>query len=657
MTTTNEFESATATVARTFSRESEVRVVFAGDSAKTAKGVVVLPKLPEGATLTREQVDTTRGYVDHEVGHQLMTPMDGRGLTRATKFVKAMANAIEDIRVEQGLAKMYPAMKDNLRVTSSFVNRSVGAEMDADPDPYKDWKRVLPLVTTWAGRSLMGYGSGEAELLDKLEPDIRNMAFEVAKEALKIDSGVDEFGALSQERAYAAHEDVLSLAKKWGRKAEAERRKEEEEEAKAEEPPPPAPPMGGSPGEPGGAPGMPGPGSSPGEPGSEPAPAPSTAPEPTTGSSASAKRAPIEPIEGGLERALEAISTDKFEPEFVRGVYRPYTRAWDRVMHRTTPLDSWDDEWTTVYMQHMRMPSGGERYMTVRSSVSSHLMAMRRKLERALMARKDVQWVGGYSHGSRVDLRRCVDIARGVDPSWRRRVADENLDAAVSILVDLSGSMHGTKARLAQITALALGEALDLASVPFEVVGFHNPVYGDDGTEFVIGGPMRTMMKRAITEMRADKRKWGRVIPFAMPVFKKFEEPMRMARSAIGNMPDLAGGGNSDCDGLLYAGQRLMRRHENTRILFVLSDGRPSVDGWGDSSQLPGEMIRQVQRMEANGIKCVGIGIMDHSVERFYPRHVVVNNVADLAGQATDLLGKVLLGEGFRADTRALLAA
>ena len=130
-----------------------------------------------------------------------------------------------------------------------------------------------------------------------------------------------------------------------------------------------------------------------------------------------------------------------------------------------------------------------------------------------------------------------------------------------------------------------------------------------------------------------------------------------MARAAVGNLQDMAIGGNSDCDGLLYAGQRLMRRQEATRILFVLSDGRPSVDGYGHSGQLPGEMRRQVAKLEKNGVQCVGIGIRDDSVSRFYPRHVVVHDVADLAGQATDLLGKVLLGEGFRADTRALLAA
>ena len=100
-----------------------------------------------------------------------------------------------------------------------------------------------------------------------------------------------------------------------------------------------------------------------------------------------------------------------------------------------------------------------------------------------------------------------------------------------------------------------------------------------------------------------------------------------------------------------------MRRAESTRVMLVLSDGRPSVDGYGNSSQLPGEMKRQVAKLEKNGVSCVGIGIKDDSVRQFYPRHVVVHDVADLAGQATDLLGKVLLGEDFRADTRALLAA
>lgn len=647
MTTTHEFEGATATVARTFSREAEIKVIFAGDGAKTGKGVVFLPKLPEGATLSKTQVDTTRGYVDHEIGHQLMTPMEPRKGARFTRFTKAMVNAIEDVRVEQGLAKMYPAMRENLRVTSGFVNGKVGEQMEADPAVFRDWKRVLPLVTTWAGRHLMGYDSGEGELLGKLPEDVRKLAFEVAGAALKIETGVDEFGKLDREAAHRHHEKVVELARKWGRKAEAEYKKEEDEPPPP--PPPPTPP-------------------SDEEGDEEAAPAPSDGDEPDDGAKAEAEdspeptkatpapRPPLTPLEGGMERALEVIASTEFEPEFIEDGYRPYTRAWDRILHRTTPAGSWDDEWTDKYLILLRHSSGVERYAMARSLVSSHLMAMRRKLERALLARKDVQWVGGYSHGQRVDLRRGADIVRGMDASWRRRVADENLDAAVTMLVDLSGSMGGERARLAQLTTIALGEALDMAGVPFEIVGFHNPVYANDAARFVMGGHLRELMRKAQREYEADVP-WGRTIPFCMPVFKKFDEPMRMAKGAIGMLTSLVGGGNSDCDGLLYAGQRLMRRHEGTRVMLVLSDGHPSVDGYGNSDQLPREMHRQVARLASNGVSCVGVGIMDTSVRRFYPRHVVVNSAADLGGETTDLLGKVLLGQGFKADVRELLRA
>ena len=38
---------------------------------------------------------------------------------------------------------------------------------------------------------------------------------------------------------------------------------------------------------------------------------------------------------------------------------------------------------------------------------------------------------------------------------------------------------------------------------------------------------------------------------------------------------------------------------------------------------------------------------MDESVRQFYPKHIVINNVSELAREGMDQLAKMLLGERF----------
>jgi cobaltochelatase CobT len=55
------------------------------------------------------------------------------------------------------------------------------------------------------------------------------------------------------------------------------------------------------------------------------------------------------------------------------------------------------------------------------------------------------------------------------------------------------------------------------------------------------------------------------------------------------------------------------------------------------------------------GVDIMGVGILDDSVERYYPKHVVINNINDLAGAAMDQIARALLGERFVVDNSKLL--
>jgi cobalamin biosynthesis protein CobT len=92
---------------------------------------------------------------------------------------------------------------------------------------------------------------------------------------------------------------------------------------------------------------------------------------------------------------------------------------------------------------------------------------------------------------------------------------------------------------------------------------------------------------------------------------------------------------------------------------MTLSDGSPAchVGGRADVGIQDKQLRKVVDRIEKDGTDVVGIGIADESVEQFYPRHVVVNSVNDLAGAAMDQLSRILLGERFQIDNSKLLAS
>jgi cobalamin biosynthesis protein CobT len=131
----------------------------------------------------------------------------------------------------------------------------------------------------------------------------------------------------------------------------------------------------------------------------------------------------------------------------------------------------------------------------------------------------------------------------------------------------------------------------------------------------------------------------------------------------MGAMESLPDGANADADAILMAGERLLKRREKRKILMVLSDGEPAWrsrmkgkgSNWEDyANQLTRDVVHT---MEAKGIETVGIGIQSTSVASFYDRHAVVSNMDDLGKQMLDQLGKVLLGNRFKADNKDLIQA
>ena len=138
----------------------------------------------------------------------------------------------------------------------------------------------------------------------------------------------------------------------------------------------------------------------------------------------------------------------------------------------------------------------------------------------------------------KLNIKRCSSGTVSTRIFDRKRAPGNRADMAVGILVDNSGSMSGSKIQNAIQCCIVLTEALMKLDIPVYVMSF----------KAITGEVCHTHYVR-----------WG----------------CRNDRYRIAGMS--AGGGNFDGYSVRYMTKLMMERHEEHKLLFVISDGLPSV--------------------------------------------------------------------------------
>jgi cobalamin biosynthesis protein CobT len=194
---------------------------------------------------------------------------------------------------------------------------------------------------------------------------------------------------------------------------------------------------------------------------------------------------------------------------------------------------------------------------------------------------------------------------------YKKRTTQLELNTAVSILADHSGSMAGDKYAHACKAGLMLNEAMGKIGVPVELLGF-----SEDGR-----GPINVIIK-PFTEVTAPQ--------------SELQERYASAGSWMCQ--------NSDGESIVWAFNRLRKRKEKRRILIVLSDGSPAA--YNGSSMAEYYYTQQVVESieEDTPIEIYGIGIMDDNVKRIYKDHKVLHHADDLENMLLGLVKNKVLG-------------
>lgn len=231
-----------------------------------------------------------------------------------------------------------------------------------------------------------------------------------------------------------------------------------------------------------------------------------------------------------------------------------------------------------------------------------------------LTSMKQSKWQHGHKRG-RISGKNLWKASKGggyQQEVFKRKVQKLELNTAVTILTDNSGSMSGDKFAHAAKAGVMLNEALVKIGVPVELLSFSED---GRGALDIIVSPFHEI---AVSEEELTRR-------YAMCTNWMCQ--------------------NSDGESIQWAYNRLIKRPEKRKVLIVLSDGSPAA--FNPSGSEVGFTKRVIKEIEETGrAEIYGIGIMDSNVQKFYTHHKVLHESNELEDMLLGLVKNKVMGIG-----------
>ncbi|PHM52358.1 cobaltochelatase CobT-related protein [Xenorhabdus hominickii] len=339
------------------------------------------------------------------------------------------------------------------------------------------------------------------------------------------------------------------------------------------------------------------------------------------------------PESKSIEDAANEMISDEMKT-IATDAYTPFSRANDFMgllenthafLKSETKIP--DVVWIDKYTEHYRFDekvglNAFRRCIEPQLTNKSHTLS--KDLERAIASRNRVQKIGGLRRGKinppslwKIALPNIND-----DRVFARKEENRAVNAAVQIVIDLSGSMGGKRIMLATAAAYALSDALDKIKVPNIITGF-------------------TTIGRLKGLMRANRHE-----PLFLPTLKNWNEKANssVTRARLGMcIDDIPLRNNVDGESILALSRHHAGRTEDKQIMLVLSDGAPAAEGAGFESHLV-EVADFI--LNKAKIDILAVGIQTSAPSSYYKYHTKVDSVDDLPKTVITAIRNVLLGNG-----------
>lgn len=600
--------------AAVFGRNKECSVVFEADGetavAYTDGKEITLPSLPDSLEFNHEEVMTMRGLLDHEAGHVRHTNFDSVQKFSKTQSQQAfsISNTLEDIRLESLVMEEYPGSQKNFHV----MREGIGAK---ELEYTKANKELFTTITAPAIQSAI----------------IRAGTLDYAGENNKAmhDMLPDRFKAWGKKFSDLARQckntdEILNLALAVEKLLE---------ESTLNKEPEPMPEDGEK--DKGSGKGLDGdPEDFEFDPNGDftEGKTPRSGGIPKELKDAQGNKMLEGPIEWIKETTRGKVDKYMSEVKASGKDYRVLSTRYDEVFTKTSTNKRKD------YRQKQMVESTAAEYEAVKMKLGGLVNTMKAKLRRALMAKESRDWDFAREFG-RLDTKRIVAGSLGSPVVYKQRKDRMELDTAVHFLIDLSGSMGGSKCKVAMEATVAFSECLEGTQIKYQISGFDN---GGDGD----GDGLSDLVYKA----QSSRKVYHRYEPLNLFKFKDFNQTLQLAKGPISCIGSCASGNNSDRDAVIWAYHELLQRPEKRKILFVLSDGQPANatinvrDEYSSRGPLVKGLKDAIDECGEHGVECVGVGILTDHVKNIYPKSVSITKVDDLSGAIFNQLSDLLTG-------------
>ncbi|EOX4248755.1 VWA domain-containing protein [Vibrio cholerae] len=545
-------KNALPIVAAAYGEKFGVKVLIQGQDAFTDGERIVIPTAnPDDPHY--QQI--AWGYLAHEAAHIRHTNFDMVQKASSKPIRKALLNIIEDVRIENELAKDYPGTR---RSISQVIEYMVDTQQMCVPEQLEPASNLQ----AWLLFRLRCHFLGQkalTPLYQVVDERVRQLFPAAAMSRLS--------AMLTAVPSLASTGEVLKLVDAIVAMLEEESRPPQDE-SDADS------------------------GNDIGQDASNDSNSSSDSQTPETGSSATGDAAESGDSDNSdqadnLRQALEA-SAAHFELDTFAQVAEVLSEQAEG--HQgVTPLSLPQAEQAML---------GDEAILTLSASESAQIRARLRGMVQSSQDNRN----HAKRHGLRVATHRLAASQAGESRLFIQRQPRIAPNAAVHLLVDISGSMgkpigEGNRKyfHVANEAALALAMALEGIPGVVPAVSYFPGIHQEVSIALL---PKQSVRHRAAC---FDQKPRGCT-------------PMAQA--------------------MWFAANSLLAQKQKRKLMIVLTDGDP--DDWAATHDI-------VDRCRRSGFELLGIGIQTRSVEKFFPQSIVINDVKDLKRELFEVTQQLLV--------------
>lgn len=256
-------------------------------------------------------------------------------------------------------------------------------------------------------------------------------------------------------------------------------------------------------------------------------------------------------------------------------------------------------------VQEMQDDFKTPRRMAIEDNTASSVASLKIGLQNAMYDNEFGGEEPGYRRGRGIDNRSLVKVVFGDDRVFTQEMEIEEKSYAVSLIIDLSSSMQGTKVAQAKAALFSCAEVLHQLGIEFEILGFCT----DSG--------LRTL---------------------PLDTFKEFGETFSDDIKDVLATQVKTSGYTPEAVALLDAVDRLRYRLENRKLVLIMCDGNPEPDTINQR-----EAIRQIIEENPYIDFCKVLIQTPQRDDDPYQDFVQIGTIEDLPVQLPEKLAEMLL--------------